>query len=182
MTTRICTKCLKEFPATLEYFYAHPRGKFGLNNVCKPCQKEKARQSELNRKGTESYKAKAAAKARRMYAKHREKCNERSRSWRQRNPQAAKKYRRIRRQRLGSGTYTAAQWEQKVQAHGGNCYWCKEPATDGLVVDHLIPLSRGGQNVIENVVPSCKPCNQSKHMATPEEFLARRPDLQPLHL
>ena len=37
------------------------------------------------------------------------------------------------------------------------CHWCKRrPATEA---DHLIPWSAGGANELENLVPSCKPCN-----------------------
>lgn len=31
-----------------------------------------------------------------------------------------------------------------------------------LSMDHVVPLSRGGSNIIENIVPACKSCNSSK--------------------
>jgi len=37
------------------------------------------------------------------------------------------------------------------------CHWCKRrPATEA---DHLIEIDRGGSNDLDNLVPSCKPCN-----------------------
>lgn len=40
---------------------------------------------------------------------------------------------------------------------GPVCHWCKRaPATEA---DHLIPHAAGGANELENLVPSCKPCN-----------------------
>jgi 5-methylcytosine-specific restriction endonuclease McrA len=39
-------------------------------------------------------------------------------------------------------------------------------------LDHKLPLSRGGSNTIDNVVPACRPCNQKKHRLTVNEFLA----------
>jgi hypothetical protein len=40
---------------------------------------------------------------------------------------------------------------------GPLCHWCKRtPATEA---DHLIPFAAGGADELENLVPSCKPCN-----------------------
>jgi phage terminase large subunit-like protein len=37
------------------------------------------------------------------------------------------------------------------------CHWCKKrQATEA---DHLIEIDRGGSNELDNLVPSCKPCN-----------------------
>jgi 5-methylcytosine-specific restriction endonuclease McrA len=42
---------------------------------------------------------------------------------------------------------------------GGRCAYCDAPATS---VDHVIPRSRGGQHVWENVVSACRRCNHVK--------------------
>lgn len=53
------------------------------------------------------------------------------------------------------------------------CHWCRRPIPKGRrTVDHLIPLCRGGSHCVSNFVPSCKPCNCSKHKKTPSEFRA----------
>ncbi len=41
------------------------------------------------------------------------------------------------------------------------CQYCGSRA-GGLTVDHIIPRSRGGQSVWENIVASCAPCNRKK--------------------
>lgn len=38
--------------------------------------------------------------------------------------------------------------------------------------DHVVPMSRGGANTLENLVPCCWPCNQDKRNRTPDEWLA----------
>ena len=48
------------------------------------------------------------------------------------------------------------------------CQYCGRQAT-GLTVDHVIPRSRGGQSVWENIVASCAPCNRKKGNLTPRE-------------
>jgi 5-methylcytosine-specific restriction endonuclease McrA len=64
--------------------------------------------------------------------------------------------------------------ERLRRQHRGTCYYCKRycGVSTGLrgTVDHLIPLSRGGPDAIENLVYSCKPCNQTKGNKTPTEY------------
>lgn len=42
---------------------------------------------------------------------------------------------------------------------GGRCAYCSLPATS---IDHVIPRSRGGTHVWENVVAACRRCNHVK--------------------
>ncbi len=50
------------------------------------------------------------------------------------------------------------------------CQYCAEkfPAGD-LTLDHVIPRSKGGGNTWENLVSSCKPCNNRKDDQTLEQ-------------
>jgi 5-methylcytosine-specific restriction endonuclease McrA len=48
------------------------------------------------------------------------------------------------------------------------CQYCGNQST-GLTVDHVIPRSRGGESVWENIVASCAPCNRKKGSMTPRE-------------
>ena len=51
-----------------------------------------------------------------------------------------------------------------------NCQFCgKKLPTDKLTIDHIIPKSKGGKMVWENVVLACMPCNAKKDDQTPEE-------------
>lgn len=58
----------------------------------------------------------------------------------------------------------AAVWNKT----GGNCWYCKKPTTpyDDFQVDHVIPVSKGGANRIDNLVPCCKSCNSTKRAST----------------
>jgi hypothetical protein len=42
-------------------------------------------------------------------------------------------------------------------------------AASGLTRDHVLPKSRGGRDVWQNVVAACLACNQAKRNRTPEE-------------
>ena len=46
-----------------------------------------------------------------------------------------------------------------LEEAGYVCTYCGGPAT---TADHLVPLSRGGLNVLENLVAACGRCNYSR--------------------
>lgn len=51
-----------------------------------------------------------------------------------------------------------------------HCQYCgRRQPTRELSIDHVIPLSRGGKSVWENVVCACLPCNSRKGSRTPEQ-------------
>jgi len=49
------------------------------------------------------------------------------------------------------------------------CQYCGSERP-GLTVDHVIPRSRGGESVWENIVASCAPCNRRKGNRLPREI------------
>ncbi|MGB2953806.1 MAG: HNH endonuclease, partial [Gaiellaceae bacterium] len=51
---------------------------------------------------------------------------------------------------------------------GWRCVYCGTSA-GRLTLDHVLPRSRGGESVWENVVTSCAPCNLRKGDRTVEE-------------
>jgi hypothetical protein len=55
----------------------------------------------------------------------------------------------------------------------GLCAYCgKKPTASQLVLDHKVPVSRGGNSDDSNLVVSCKKCNYAKGVMTDDEFLA----------
>ena len=54
---------------------------------------------------------------------------------------------------------------------GWRCQYCG--STGKLTLDHVVPRSRGGDSVWENVVSSCAPCNLRKGNRLPEEVQMR---------
>ncbi len=53
---------------------------------------------------------------------------------------------------------------------GERCAYCG--TSNGLGLDHRVPLCRGGSNTVENVVPACGDCNRRKGRKTDVQFLA----------
>jgi 5-methylcytosine-specific restriction endonuclease McrA len=50
------------------------------------------------------------------------------------------------------------------------CQYCEaKPGRANLTIDHIVPRSRGGETLWENVVTACGPCNRRKGDRTPQE-------------
>ena len=69
------------------------------------------------------------------------------------------------------GTFTADEWAAKLATANGRCTYCGEEAA--LTMDHVVPVSRGGTNWIDNLVPACGPCNFSKGTSDVDEWMTR---------
>ena len=54
---------------------------------------------------------------------------------------------------------------------GHKCVYCG--SSGRLTLDHVVPRSRGGDSVWQNVVTSCAPCNLRKGNRLPEEIEMR---------
>lgn len=72
----------------------------------------------------------------------------------------------------------------KLQLYGNICSYCRIELHDrNFSVDHVVPVSKGGENSIFNKVASCQGCNKAKSDMPLEEFLQRfwhRRGLKPL--
>jgi len=56
--------------------------------------------------------------------------------------------------------FRARRWRSSLHhATQGCCIYCGNPSES---IDHIHPLSRGGQSVTENCVPACLACNGHK--------------------
>jgi len=69
------------------------------------------------------------------------------------------------------GTHTAGEWFAKVRACQRRCQYCGRECLGWMLEkDHVIPISRGGSDGIDNVVVACYPCNRGKSDMTVEEW------------
>lgn len=67
------------------------------------------------------------------------------------------------RRRNAEGAHTYEEWEAIKLLYKHTCPSClrKEPEIK-LSVDHIVPLTKGGTNNIDNVQPLCRNCNSKK--------------------
>ncbi|NLA76050.1 MAG: HNH endonuclease [Deltaproteobacteria bacterium] len=60
-------------------------------------------------------------------------------------------------------------WLNRVNE--GRCYYCGlKVGAEGLTMDHVVPLIRGGKSNKGNIVPACKGCNNKKKYLLPIEW------------
>lgn len=62
--------------------------------------------------------------------------------------------------------------------YGLVCAYCVRSCVECATIDHLIPLSKGGDNRLENLVLACQECNRLKADKLPNEF--KLPILKPI--
>ena len=134
---KTCTKCKQAFPANLENF--HKMGDY-LRNVCKCCH------NSYNQKYKRENKSRVNGYDRK---------------------------RRALKLKNGHEEYTE---NQVLNTYGTNCNICSLPIDlnaprkvgkpgweTGLHIDHLIPISKSGSDMINNVRPTHGLCNLKKN-------------------
>lgn len=72
----------------------------------------------------------------------------------------------------GNNTLTVTQIEKLFDKHP-YCEYCKKSEVK-LTIDHIVPLSRAGQNCIDNVTIACELCNLSKGIKLLSEWILIR--------
>ena len=114
---------------------------------------------------------------------HKKERNEYNEQWRQKNENEIKKYRKLYIQTLEGkacnqrghtkrkarekeiiNTLTSDEWVEILKEYRFKCAYCGCEFTlfNRETRDHIIPISKGGNNIKENVVPACRSCNSKK--------------------
>ena len=62
------------------------------------------------------------------------------------------------------------EWENKIMKLGNKCQNCG--TIKNITIDHIIPLSKGGGNNIENLQPLCRSCNCRKNKNLWKQFVS----------
>jgi len=68
------------------------------------------------------------------------------------------------RKKNAEGSHTLGEWELLKKQYNHTCPCChKSEPKITLTEDHIIPLSKGGSDYIENIQPLCRRCNRDKY-------------------
>lgn len=175
--TKTCTRCRQEFP--LDNFYAG-------NTKCKPCHKaygiewknanpEKVKKV-WKKKNKEAWAIQKQDKEyllkKQLYRQAtREKRIERAKIWNQNNKLKYQNNVRAshlkRKAILNSQTFVILERELKA-LYASACAFCG--SKDDITMDHIIPISRGGNHSIGNIQPLCRKCNSRKKARLVSEY------------
>lgn len=101
--------------------------------------------------------------SRKHYNSNLTKERDRTKKWRKDNPEKQRFMEKRRRARLANaeGSHTLKEWLLLKKQYGNMCVYCQKTEVK-LTQDHIIPLSKGGSDYIENMQPLCFSCNSSK--------------------
>ena len=177
--TKTCKTCAETKP--VDDFYVNRKAKDGRQSQCRPCTKAyDAKWRTENREHRAAYEAK-------YRAANRERLLDYQAKYRAANPDRKTKWYAANREHVATynaqyradspHTYWEADYRSRARAFGfdpvvrsftrdemiaywGNgekCIYCDAPFTE---IEHLIPVGLGGIHAVENVAPSCGPCNR----------------------
>jgi 5-methylcytosine-specific restriction endonuclease McrA len=143
-------------------------------------ERNKERMREYDRRhrlaNLDAIRAKDRERSRARYAADPAAWQKYLKEWRRRNPEKSHAYVRAatikRRRAAGGQSFTAGEWLALLAHHEGSCACCGSKIL--VEIDHRIPLTRGGSNLIDNILPACRRCNRRKGTMTEEEFRAFR--------
>jgi hypothetical protein len=180
---KYCSKCKKDL--SIEMFGKDRYQSDGLTLNCKPCRRSYSKLHYKNNKETVSKKSKLNYEKNKDFYKqkqkawsqeNREKNALRAKRWRENNPDRAKEVSRLgshrRRARIAGGISSKYSEEQIISKYGTKCHICFEEIDfsasrrsgdkgweKSFHIDHLIEISLGGNDTLENVRPSHGVCN-----------------------
>lgn len=181
--TKVCTSCGEDKPLT-DYYKG--KGKHGRRAKCKPCQlavnsRSPSRSNEYYseyrsgnresiRENNRRYEQKMRGKYgkswrteyhREYYSQNKDKVSARRNKW-LRDTGKSVEYAQRRRALLlnAEGDFTAKEFAELCDLYDGVCLACG--IDFDIVADHVVPLSKGGSNSIDNIQPLCRSCNASK--------------------
>ena len=143
-TTKQCCKCSEIKP--ISRFYRDKRTKDGREGRCKDC--ELIRQREKRGQQPRDYPTEEEKRIRRSL-------NKQARRTRERNTGPLPKAKDI------------LELKEKQK---NRCYWCSGDISKKFYKDHYIPVCKGGDSSIHNLVLTCFKCNASKNGRDPIEF------------
>lgn len=141
-----------------------------------------AHREEIREKRRNQYREQAAlerARRRARYAANSEPDNDAARRWKAAHPQQCRASEHRRRARLKDGTspgVTPREWREICDNYRDSdgiirCAYCFRRCRPTR--EHVVPISKGGRDAPDNVVPACKPCNSSKRDRALGEWLGQ---------
>lgn len=162
---RACARCGESKP--LDEYHRDRTCRLGWSYACKACLLPEKRVMQTRYRRANPEKALAAVRAQQA----RPDWNERRRATYGINPgpilacnSAARAL------RAGAeGSHTEAEWEALLVFLGGRCLACHD-GYRRVERDHVVPITLGGSDSIDNLQPLCRSCNARKSNRSVEDY------------
>lgn len=160
-----CSACDSEMRA--DQFYFDKSKPDGLSSTCKSCRKKNARAWYGNNR------ERHRELSRRWKAEHLERDRELKARWQREHPKQRAEAERRRTVRLRDGRIEKIDPWEIYKRDGGRCHICgRRVAKKDMSLDHLVPVSKGGDHVRTNVRLAHLACNVRRGAGrTPAQLL-----------
>jgi len=130
--------------AVMRYAKRHPERRLATKRKCEAIYSQTKHGREVRRRAWNKYRKSEKGRFTRKNNKH--------------------KRRAITRE----GNFNLSDWKRIQDEHGNKCANCGKEGK--LSIDHIIPITRGGEHVAGNIQPLCINCNSQKNQRTMEEW------------
>jgi 5-methylcytosine-specific restriction endonuclease McrA len=180
--TKACRSCDEVKPYS--FYHRHKANKTGYDSICKVCSKAKTYEYRKNNPDVHR-RIVAASRARNPEA-----TKAARQKWHDKNPEyelarykrrrqdlaqvekmRAANQRRKARNRIATPIEDTLTTAQTLWLRAQCCAYCMAPSTE---LDHVVPISGGGANSIDNIVSACRRCNAQKGAKSLLQFLLAR--------
>jgi len=143
---RMCPICRNVYDITI----FKPVGKYRLADYCDNCE--------------QVYKDKKRIYDEKYLIENKERKKAYYKEWKKNGGNAIRKASESKRQEnisQAKNTLTGSEWEECLQYFNNRCAYCGEDTK--LAREHVIPISKNGGTIKNNIVCSCIRCNSKKH-------------------
>lgn len=163
---KYCNTCKVVKP--IENFPLYSKGSDGYASKCKDCKNKQAKEKydpEKEKERTKPVLEKRYAQKKIYYKNNREKLAKQKKEYRKTDrwkklKRFSNEKRRTNKLKLESN-FTKQQWKNCIKHFNNSCCYCGNKV-EIFSMDHFIPLSKGGEWTVNNIVPACMSCNSSK--------------------
>lgn len=178
MNKKSCTKCLAELDLDC---FRYDSAKDKHRSDCVKCERksqaiyrQKNREAllERNRAWQSANRDKARAASNAWKANNPDKAKESHRNWWTNNRGIRYANTQRRKSRLLENSVFSISKREIERLYASPCFYCG--TIGNTTADHIVPISRGGQHSIGNLVPACKTCNSSKKDSLLTEWKKRK--------
>lgn len=149
--SKVCPCCKIE--KSRDGFNRHKNRKDGLHIYCKECRKERRKANAAEKR---EYNQK-------YYYANQKQILEQKKEYHKNNPHIIFNASSKRRKLIGDCNITKEEWLIIMRSTEWKCFYCGCALNKhNQTIDHWVPLARGGDHNVTNLVPACKTCNCSK--------------------
>ena len=172
---KVCTKC--NCFLEIEKFSPNKQYKDGFNYWCKPCcnqyrqsrpRQKRITSSEVNKANYNKHKQKRLLSFKEYYSNNKETIKQKQKQYRQNNKKYIYLKNRKRKKLLLGNNISPQEIQSLIKKFNNCCYYCG--SDQHIQIDHVFPLSKGGEHCIYNLVPACRACNLAKKDKLPQEW------------